>query len=324
MNSSPPSTTPSSGHPGASGSLSPQELEQIIEICERFEAGWDLPQAERPRIEVEVAAIPEPLRSRLLRELLALEIELRQRRGERPTPEEYRARFPDHAAAIVAAFDTIRDDMESMPGATGPQAGPAEPVAGTIVRYFGDYELLRELGRGGMGVVFQARQVSLSRKVAVKMILSGQFASPAEVVRFKAEAEAAAQLEHPGIVAIHEIGTHQGQHYFAMAYVEGSSLAARLREGPLPPRVAADLIARVADAIEHAHRQGVIHRDLKPANILLDVQGLPRITDFGLARRVSSDGEKGLTITGQPIGTPSFMAPEQAAGVRSVGPAADV
>jgi tetratricopeptide (TPR) repeat protein len=324
MSSSPSSPTPPSTDPGASRSLSPKELEQIIEICEWFEAAWDLPGGEPPRIEPEVAASPEPLRARLLRELLALEIELRQRRGERPTPEEYRARFPDQEAAIVAAFDTIRQVMEGLPGTTGPRAEHAEPAAGTIVRYFGDYELLRELGRGGMGVVFEARQVSLNRKVAVKMILSGQYASPAEVVRFRAEAEAAAQLEHSGIVAIHEIGTHQGQHYFAMAYVEGSSLAARLREGPLPPREAADLLARVADAVEHAHHQGVIHRDLKPANVLLDVQGRPRVTDFGLARRVSSDGEKGLTITGQPIGTPSFMAPEQAAGVRSIGPAADV
>ncbi|MFO0888279.1 MAG: serine/threonine-protein kinase [Isosphaeraceae bacterium] len=318
----PPESTPED--PNASGSLAPDELERIVEACERFEGAWERP-GQAPRIEAEVAAAPEKLRPRLLRELLALELELRRRRGEHPRPEEYHTRFPDQPAAVAAAFDTVEHDW---PERTAPISPPAEPLApppaGTVIRYFGDYELLRELGRGGMGVVYLARQVSLDRNVALKMILAGELASRAQVLRFRAEAGAAAQLDHPGIVAIHEIGTHQGQHYFAMAYVPGSSLAARLRDGPVPPRQAADLLARVTDAIEHAHQKGVIHRDIKPANILIDAGGQPRVTDFGLARRVRPDGAPGLTATGQPIGTPSYMAPEQAVGARSIGPAADV
>ncbi len=191
------------------------------------------------------------------------------------------------------------------------------------IRYFGDYEIIRELARGGMGVVFEARQVSLNRKVALKMILAGQLAEETDVKRFHTEAEAAANLDHPGIVPIFEVGQHESQHYFSMGFVEGQSLAGRLAGGPLPPRQAAELIRRVSDAIEYAHQHGVIHRDLKPANILLDAQGNPRVTDFGLAKKVQ--GDSGLTGSGQIMGTPSYMPPEQAGGKRGdVGPAADV
>ena len=191
------------------------------------------------------------------------------------------------------------------------------------IRYFGDYEILREIARGGMGVVFQARQVSLNRTVALKMILAGQLANDTEVKRFYTEAEAAANLDHPGIVPIFEVGQHEGQHYFSMGFVEGQSLSQRLAEGPLPAREAAELIRRVSEAIEYAHRHGVIHRDLKPANILLDRDGNPRVTDFGLAKKIQ--GDSGLTGSGQIMGTPSYMPPEQAGGKRGeVGPAADV
>ncbi len=191
------------------------------------------------------------------------------------------------------------------------------------VRYFGDYEIIREIARGGMGVVFQARQVSLNRPVALKMILAGQLANETDVKRFYTEAEAAANLDHPGIVPIYEVGQHEGQHYFSMGFVEGQSLSQRLAEGPLPPREAADLMAKVAEAIEFAHGHGVIHRDLKPANILLDKNGNPRVTDFGLAKKLEADS--GLTGSGQIMGTPSYMPPEQAGGKRGeVGPLADV
>ncbi len=214
-----------------------------------------------------------------------------------------------------------RDDVavDSGPGAQG-QRDSSEPAR---VRYFGDYEITRELARGGMGVVFLARQVSLNRKVALKMILAGQLADDIDVKRFYTEAEAAANLDHPGIVPIHEVGQHDGQHYFSMGFVEGQSLAQLLATGPLPPRDAAALLAKVADAIEYAHSRGVIHRDLKPGNILLGPNGNPRVTDFGLAKKVA--GDSGLTASGQIMGTPSFMPPEQAGGNRGdVGPAADV
>ena len=195
--------------------------------------------------------------------------------------------------------------------------------AGATVCYFGDYELLEEIARGGMGVVYKARQISLNRIVALKMILAGQLACDEDVKRFHAEAEAAANLDHGGIVPIYEVGEHDGQHYFSMGYVEGPTLADKLREGPLSPHEAARLTRSVSEAVAFAHQHGVIHRDLKPANVLLDPDGHPRVTDFGLAKRVA--GDSNLTATGQVLGTPSYMSPEQAAGKTAlVGPLSDV
>ena len=184
---------------------------------------------------------------------------------------------------------------------------------GSLVRYFGDYELVAEIARGGMGVVFKARQVRLKRIVAVKMILAGRLASAEDVRRFHIEAEAAANLDHPHIVPVFEVGEHQGLHYFSMGYVDGISLATQLRESPLPPREAATMLKSVANAIQYAHRLGVIHRDLKPGNILIDKQGQPRVTDFGLAK-LTTPGSNEMTGTGQILGTPSYMPPEQAVG----------
>lgn len=198
----------------------------------------------------------------------------------------------------------------------------SETKVGDKVRYFGDYELLEEIARGGMGVVYKARQINLNRFVALKMILSGQLASEEDVKRFYTEAEAAANLDHPGIVPIFEVGQHQGQHYFSMGFIDGQSLADKVVDGPLPPREAAELVAKICEAIAYAHERGVIHRDLKPANILLDQNGQPKVTDFGLAKQMNVDS--GLTGTGQTLGTPSYMAPEQASGRAEVGPLADV
>lgn len=187
---------------------------------------------------------------------------------------------------------------------------------------FGDYEIVEEIARGGMGVVFKARQISLNRLVALKMILSGQLASPDDVRRFRAEAEAAAHLRHPNIVAIHEVDEHKGQHFFSMDYVAGRSLAQIVREQPLSPEQAARYVRIVAETIHHAHRQGILHRDLKPSNVLIDESDQPRITDFGLAKRLTNDAD--ATISGAIVGTPSFMSPEQATGRQAVGPTTDV
>jgi serine/threonine-protein kinase len=197
-------------------------------------------------------------------------------------------------------------------------------VPGPTLGYFGGYELLEKIAQGGMGVVYRARQTSLNRVVALKMILAGQLASEVQVQRFRHEAELAAALRHPNIVAIHEVGEHYGQHYFSMEYVEGRSLADLAQEGPLPPRRAATYVRTIAEAIQYAHERGTLHRDLKPSNVLIDRTDRPRITDFGLAKRV--DAADNLTVTGAVMGTPSYMSPEQASGSRhrQVGPASDV
>jgi WD40 repeat protein len=190
-------------------------------------------------------------------------------------------------------------------------------------RTFGDYELLEKVAEGGMGVVYRARQLGLNRIVAVKMIQPGRVGSPEMVLRFRAEAEAAASLHHPNIVAIHETGECEGQHYFSMAYIEGQNLAEAVREGPLPSARAAQLVAKIAAAVHYAHQHKILHRDLKPSNVLLDEAGEPHVTDFGLARRLGGDST--LTLTGQVFGSPQFMPPEQASGRRgAVGAHSDV
>jgi TolB-like protein/Flp pilus assembly protein TadD len=176
----------------------------------------------------------------------------------------------------------------------------------------GDYELLEEVGRGGQGVVFRARQKSLNRTIALKVISLGQWASKAHLKRFRLEAEAAARLEHPGIVPIHEVGERDGSCYFSMKFVEGGQLDEVVRREPMPIRRAAELIAKVARTVHYAHEHGILHRDIKPGNILLDAKGEPHLTDFGLARLVES--ESSVTQTLDVLGTPSYMAPEQAVG----------
>lgn len=187
----------------------------------------------------------------------------------------------------------------------------------------GDYELIEEVGRGGMGVVFRARQISLDREVAVKMILRGRLASDADLQRFLAEAAATARLVHPGIVPVYEVGDIEGRPFFSMQFIEGETLADRTSRGPLPQREAAKTIAEVARAVQFAHEQGFVHRDLKPSNILLTQEGLTLITDFGLAKEFGADVN--LTRSGMLVGTPAYMSPEQAGGRKELlGPATDI
>lgn len=220
------------------------------------------------------------------------------------------------------AFDGALGLSAAQPGAgagtdaeTGKDRKPAgTPQVSAAGSTFGDYELLEKVGEGGMGVVFKARQKSLDRIVAVKMLRLGPHAAPEFVKRFRAEAIAAGSLQHPHIVAIHEVGSYQGQHFFVMDYVEGQSLARLIGNHPVPARQAAQYVRTIAEAVHYAHERGLLHRDLKPANVLVDAQNQVRVMDFGLARRLEGDSE--LTLTGQVLGSPHYMPPEQAAGKR--------
>ncbi|QDU40836.1 Serine/threonine-protein kinase PknB [Maioricimonas rarisocia] len=300
----------------------------------------------RPDIADLLVCVDGPERKELLRELIQLELWWRRHEVPAPSEEEYCRRFADNRLLVTEAFEQFRKRFsagDNNSRSTGSEAtlvdaqsfAPVErptlppdsncdaPERDDRLRYFGDYELLEEIARGGMGVVFKARQIKLNRVVALKMILSGNLAAEEEILRFKTEAEAAANLDHPGIVPIYEIGEHNGQHYFSMGYVEGQSLAKRVKNGPLPPREAAEIVSKVARAVAHAHDKGVIHRDLKPANVMLDANVGPRVTDFGLAKQVESASD--LTRTGAVMGTPSYMPPEQAGGkTDDVGPRSDV
>jgi serine/threonine protein kinase len=200
---------------------------------------------------------------------------------------------------------------------------PDTPEFSALPRTFGDYELLEGIARGGMGVVYKARHKSLNRIVAVKMILAGPLATRQFIQRFRAEAGAAAALQHPNIVAIHDVGVHEGQHFFSMDYVEGQNLAQLVGKQPLPSRKTAEYLQQIAEAIHYAHERGILHRDLKPSNVLIDAFDQPRVTDFGLAKRLHHDSE--LTLSGQVLGSPNYMPPEQAAAKRGlVGRRSDV
>jgi WD40 repeat protein len=253
--------------------------------------------------------------------------------GRAPTRHELLSRYPGFAPELEAFFaDQDRTVSCVAPLRDVAPGGAAVPMSPS----FGDYELLGEIGRGGMGVVFRAHQVSLDRPVALKMILSGHFASSTEVQRFQAEAAMGAQLNDPHIVPIYEVGEHEGRHFFSMKLMEGGSLADQIGDGrwrmdsPEAQRNAARLIATLARAVEHAHQRGLLHRDLKPGNILFDDEGRAHVSDFGLSKRVQAPAAEGpcgserLTVSGIIVGTPGYMAPEQATAIRTVTTGADV
>jgi serine/threonine protein kinase len=223
----------------------------------------------------------------------------------------------ENVGSVAATLLSATDDVIPMPST-------ADYVEGGLPRRFGGYDLICEVARGGMGVVYQAVHLALGRVVALKMILEGRLSSAVAIQRFHQEARAAALLDHPNIVPVFDIGIHEGRHYFTMPFIDGSSLKDAVTNGGVPaPGAAAALIRTVAEAVATAHAAGIVHRDLKPENILIDRDGRPRVTDFGLAKRPGADPS--LTATGQVLGTPAYMAPEQANGESDkIGPTTDV
>ena len=256
--------------------------------------------------------------------MLLADLTDRVQRGESVDIERACRAHPDLAADLRELWGTIlvanaigSDASAASRAAAGDVAEPPD-----LPGHIGDYELLEEIGRGGMGVVFLARQVNLNRQLAVKMILRGPLASKGDRERFLAEAQAAARLDHPGIVPVYQVGEDAGRMYFSMKYIQGPTLSDLLAADPLEPQRAARLLAQVSRAIDFAHQHGVMHRDLKPSNILIDADGQPHVTDFGLAKRITDPHR--LTHSGAVVGTPAYMSPEQAAGSSSVGPTSDV
>jgi serine/threonine-protein kinase len=277
-------------------------------------------------------------------DLIYSEILLREQAGEQPSRDEYLQRFPELAEALAVQFEvdgalnaqliaemdhqdvdypkTVRDpDFAATVRKDAPPPPPLLPRPG--LPELPGYEVLEVLGRGGMGVVYKARHIDLNRLVAVKMVLAGIHAGPSDLERFRHEAEAVARLQHANIVQVYDVGSHDGRPFIALEYVDGS-LTRSLAGTPLPPRQAAQWVETLARAVAHAHQQGIVHRDLKPANVLLSRTGVLKITDFGMAKIMVAPTSS-QTTSGSILGTPSYMAPEQAEGkTRQIGPGADV
>jgi hypothetical protein len=317
----------------------PPAVEALVdEACDQFEAACQKAglSGPLPCIEDYVADVASAERGILVQELIPLDVHYRRRRSETPRPQDYQDRFPGIdpqwlAGAVEASQEPHGQAMGHWQTGPWKAAGSIPPdrdaigptqATGADEPLVPGYEILGELGRGGMGVVYKARQTSLNRLVALKMVLAGGYAGPEQITRFRAEAEAVARLQHPHIVQVYEIGQHAGRSFFSLEYCLGGSLAERFQGQPQPARMAAALVKTLAGAVQHAHEHGIIHRDLKPANVLLAEDDTLKVSDFGLAKQL--DAQVAQTQTGSIVGTPSYMAPEQTAGQsKEVGPATD-
>src|SRR6056297_2407905 len=306
-----------------------QIWDRIDRICDAYERR--LQAQEKPSLG---EAVPRDwssqLTERLLHELLELERVYGALRRAEVSGREYAEQFPEAGDMVERCLRRIRPrSQETTKAGTGTltdrRDGPGEDPQGPPLRRLADYDLLEEIGRGGMGIVYRARHRRLGRIVALKAILAGEFASPHQRERFQTETRAAAQLDHPGIVPIYEVGESEGRPFCAMRLVSGTDLEEQVQQTLYEPTAAARLLQSLAQAVGYAHEQGILHRDLKPANVLLDETGAPQLTDFGLAKDLNLETTRDLTRSGQVLGTPSYMAPEQASGKRDrVGPATDI
>ena len=299
----------------------------IANICRDYESTWQPDSV--AAILGHIRQFQEPERSLLRRKLVQIDKRMREQQGVDCSPQTYSSVLPANDPWLLELLsdDLTRSlasgDRETMAVASGSTGDIDFSCDDLSLRQFADYVLLDEVGRGGMGVVYRARQISLNRLVALKMIASGEFAGPNEIQRFRTEAEAAAKLDHPGIVPVYEFGESKGRHFFSMALVEGNSLRERIqREGPLSASVAARMVKQMAEAIDYAHEQEIVHRDLKPSNVLMAGDDSPRISDFGLAKQLAA--LSGSTHSGQILGSPSYMSPEQARGAANVDQRADI
>ena len=287
------------------------DLDRLDAFCDRFENAWIA--GERPSLAAILAEAGSAERPLLFSYLLEIDLDYRIRAGETPRVDDYAGDFPNYRPVIQRQIHAA--ETSSQAGAATVDVTPSPSNAGRRLRkgaMLGGYELLEELGRGGMGVVFKARQIALDRIVALKTIKHVDEADEQLIRRFQAEAEVAAKLSHDGIVPIFDVGEADEIHFFSMQLVDGQSLAQMVADGPLPVKQAAEITRDVALAMQFAHDHGLVHRDLKPANVLMDGGLRPKITDFGVAKLVR--GDSNLTMTGQILGTPGYMPPEQATG----------
>jgi WD40 repeat protein/tRNA A-37 threonylcarbamoyl transferase component Bud32 len=309
--------------------LPPAEGLRVERQCNRFENAWKAWRGgPRPVLEEHLGGLTGPVAEVLFCELLHLELAYRRQQGELPTLEDYLRRFADRerlARGVFAREGLKEAALPQTPAPAGAEDGPSPGTAAPapVLPHVPGYAIEGVLGKGGMGVVYKARQTSVHRVVALKMILAGDHADEQDLQRFLAEAKAVAALQHPHVVHLLDYGQQQGLPYLTLEFVPGGSLADKLRDTPLPPGEAARLVELLAEGMHYAHGKGIVHRDLKPHNVLLAEDGTPKITDFGLAKRLEVGS--GLTASGAVMGTPSYMAPEQVSGDgKRVGPLADV